>query len=102
MMDDDYGGVGGMRIDRGNRSTRRKPAPVPLCPPQIPHFQSKNLLQRANDDDNLLKNVITSDETWIYSYDVMTVLTLKKPCFASPQKSPTGVLASENNAACYF
>jgi hypothetical protein len=26
-----------MRIDRGNRSTRRKPAPVPLCPPQIPH-----------------------------------------------------------------
>jgi hypothetical protein len=21
----------------GNRSTRRKPAPVPLCPPQMPH-----------------------------------------------------------------
>jgi hypothetical protein len=30
--DDDYGAVGGMRIGRGNRSTRRKPAPVPLCP----------------------------------------------------------------------
>jgi hypothetical protein len=28
---------GGMRIGRGNRSTRRKPAPVPLHPPQIPH-----------------------------------------------------------------
>jgi hypothetical protein len=27
--DDDYGAVGGMRIGRGNRSTRRKPAPVP-------------------------------------------------------------------------
>jgi hypothetical protein len=26
-----------MRIGRGNRSTVRKPAPVPLCPPQIPH-----------------------------------------------------------------
>jgi hypothetical protein len=26
-----------MRIGRGNRSTRRKTAPVPLCPPQIPH-----------------------------------------------------------------
>jgi hypothetical protein len=26
-----------MRIVRGNRSTRTKPAPVPLCPPQIPH-----------------------------------------------------------------
>jgi hypothetical protein len=28
--------IGGM-IDRGNRSTRRKPAPVPLCPPQMLH-----------------------------------------------------------------
>jgi hypothetical protein len=38
MIDDyDYGAVGGMRIGRGNRCTRRKPAPVPLCPPQIPH-----------------------------------------------------------------
>jgi hypothetical protein len=24
-------------IGRGNRSIRRKPAPVPLCPPQTPH-----------------------------------------------------------------
>jgi hypothetical protein len=24
-------------IGRGNRSTRRKPVPVPLCPPQTPH-----------------------------------------------------------------
>jgi hypothetical protein len=38
--DDDYGAVGGMRIGRGNRSTRKKPAPVPLCPPQIPHDQT--------------------------------------------------------------
>jgi hypothetical protein len=35
--DDDYGAVGGIRIGRGNRSTRRKPVPVPLYPPQIPH-----------------------------------------------------------------
>jgi hypothetical protein len=34
--DYDDGEIGGM-IGRGNRSTRRKPAPVPLCPPQIPH-----------------------------------------------------------------
>jgi hypothetical protein len=27
---------GGMKIGRGNRSTRRKPALAPLCPPQIP------------------------------------------------------------------
>jgi hypothetical protein len=32
----------------------------------------ENILQRANDDENLLKNVITSDETWVYSYDIET------------------------------
>jgi hypothetical protein len=31
------GAVGGMRIGRGNRSTRIKPALLPLSPPQIPH-----------------------------------------------------------------
>jgi hypothetical protein len=30
------GEFGGMKIGRGNPSTRRKPDPVPLCPPQIP------------------------------------------------------------------
>jgi hypothetical protein len=35
--DGDCGEIGGMKIDRGNRSTRRKPGPAPLCPPQIPH-----------------------------------------------------------------
>jgi hypothetical protein len=40
MDDDDCGAMGGMKIGRGNRSTRRKPAPVPLCPPQIPHDQA--------------------------------------------------------------
>jgi hypothetical protein len=36
MIDDDeYGAVGGMRFVRGNRSVRRKPAPVPFRPPQI-------------------------------------------------------------------
>jgi hypothetical protein len=36
MIDDECRTVGGM-IGRGNRSTRRKPVPVPLCPPQISH-----------------------------------------------------------------
>jgi hypothetical protein len=35
--DDECGAVGGMIIGSGNRSTCRKPAPVPLCPPQMPH-----------------------------------------------------------------
>jgi hypothetical protein len=35
--DDECGAVCGMRIGRRNRSTRRKPSPVQLCRPQIPH-----------------------------------------------------------------
>jgi hypothetical protein len=34
--DYDAGEIGGM-IGKGNRSTRRKPAPLPLCPLQTPH-----------------------------------------------------------------
>jgi hypothetical protein len=38
MIDDgDCGAIDGTKIGRGNRSTQRKPASVPLCPPQIPH-----------------------------------------------------------------
>jgi hypothetical protein len=35
----DYDGkeIDGMMIARGNGSNRRKPVPVPLCPPQTPH-----------------------------------------------------------------
>jgi hypothetical protein len=35
--DGDCGEIGGMKIGGGNRSTRRIPAPAPLCLPQIPH-----------------------------------------------------------------
>jgi hypothetical protein len=31
--DGDCGEIGGMKIGRGNRSTWRKSAPAPLCPP---------------------------------------------------------------------
>jgi hypothetical protein len=42
MIDDgDCGAVGGMKIDRGNRSTWRKPLPVRICPPQIPHYLTR-------------------------------------------------------------
>jgi hypothetical protein len=34
--DGDCGEIGGMKIGRGNRSTRRKPASAPLCPQQVP------------------------------------------------------------------
>jgi hypothetical protein len=35
------GEFGGIKIGRGNQSTRRKPAPAPLCPPQIPLDQTR-------------------------------------------------------------
>jgi hypothetical protein len=37
MIDDQCRADGGMRIGKRTRSNRRKPAPLPRCPPQIPH-----------------------------------------------------------------
>jgi hypothetical protein len=37
MIDDDKFEAGGGMIVRRNQSIRRKPAPVPLCTPQITH-----------------------------------------------------------------
>jgi hypothetical protein len=42
MIDDgDCGITGGMKVGKGDRSTRGKPALVPLCPPQIPHVLTR-------------------------------------------------------------
>jgi hypothetical protein len=46
MDDDECGAVGGM-IGKGNRSTRRTPAPVPVRPPQIPHDLTRARTQAA-------------------------------------------------------
>jgi hypothetical protein len=35
--DYDDGEIGGMMIGKGNRSTQRKPSPVPISPPQTTH-----------------------------------------------------------------
>jgi hypothetical protein len=37
LCDYDNGEIGGMTIGKENQSTRRKPTPVLLCPPQNPH-----------------------------------------------------------------
>jgi hypothetical protein len=39
--DDECGAIGGIRIGRGTQSTRRKPALVPLCPPQITYYLTR-------------------------------------------------------------
>jgi hypothetical protein len=38
--DCEEGEFGGIKIGRGNGSSRRKPAPAPLCPPQMPLDQT--------------------------------------------------------------
>jgi hypothetical protein len=42
LMTDEPGVVGEIRIGRGNRNNRRKPAPVPVHPPQILHEKNPN------------------------------------------------------------
>jgi hypothetical protein len=39
--DYDNGEFGGMKFDRGNQSTQRKPTPAPLCPPQSKDCRKK-------------------------------------------------------------
>jgi hypothetical protein len=43
----DCGAIGGMKIGRGNRNARRKPAPAALCPPQIPLDQARDRTRAA-------------------------------------------------------
>jgi hypothetical protein len=46
MMITECAEAGGLRIGRGNRSTHRTPAPVPLCRPQIPHDLTDNCFEQ--------------------------------------------------------
>jgi hypothetical protein len=71
----------------------------------VQRLSTADLLQRANYDKNLLKNVITSDEMWVYGYDVETnqqYSQLEESRFALPQEIIRGVLASGSDAACFF
>jgi hypothetical protein len=68
----DDGEIGRM-IGRGNRSTRRKPAPVPLCPPQIPHAARKRTraatvgIQRLTASATALPSyLVSSKPTFLY------------------------------------
>jgi hypothetical protein len=48
MIDDgDCGAINGMKIGRETRSTRRKPAPVPIYPPQIPRDLTRAQIRAA-------------------------------------------------------
>jgi hypothetical protein len=47
ISEGDCGAIGGMKIGRGNQSTRRKPAPAPLRPPQIPLDKTRDRTRAA-------------------------------------------------------
>jgi hypothetical protein len=47
IEEDKYGAVVGIRFGRGNGSTKRKLAPVPFCPPRIPHHAIRNRTRTA-------------------------------------------------------
>jgi hypothetical protein len=53
MVDDECGAIGGLKTGRGNRSTRRKPAPAPLCPPQPLELWRDHELHVSLQSDNL-------------------------------------------------
>jgi hypothetical protein len=55
MIDDgDYGAIGGIKIGRGNRSTRRKPAPLSTTNPTLPEPGSNPGRRGGNPATNCL------------------------------------------------
>jgi hypothetical protein len=87
----DCGAVGGMKIGRGNRSTRRKPALAPLCPPQIPLDQPRDRTRAGEMGSQRLTAWAMARPQWIlgrfFSSDVkekpnifvMRLITDRKP-----------------------
>ena len=61
---------------------------------------SQELLDRANGDDNVLKNIITGDETWVYGYDVETKVGVKN--VAAAKKSTPSAFTRQGDADGIF
>jgi hypothetical protein len=61
-------------------------------------------LQRANDDENHLKNVITSEKMRVYGYDTETNNSphTGRVVLRIISKRKTSVPVSESNIACFF
>jgi hypothetical protein len=73
----------GRMIGRGNRSTRRKPAPVPLCPPQTP--QAARMRTRA-------AAVRSQRLTYVLIFLVVSFLLAFPTMYYMHSSSPTFVL----------
>jgi hypothetical protein len=53
-----FGAIGGIKIGRGTRSTRRKPTPAPLFAPQNPTWQTRSRLLCIS----LWLNIVVTDQ----------------------------------------
>jgi hypothetical protein len=71
--------IGGM-IGRGNRSTRRKPAPVPLCPPQIPHAARTRTRAAAVGSQRLTAELRNGLCSWLIRRPTIPSKCLKTYC----------------------
>ena len=57
---------------------------------------SQELLDRSNTVENILKNVITGDETWVYGYDVETKMQSSQ-CMGKSSPRPKKARQSRSN-----
>jgi hypothetical protein len=65
-----------MRIGRGSRSTRRKPVPVPLCAPHIPHDMTWARSRAA-----LVTDVTPHASKRYVEFDDLTAVVMKSSVF---------------------
>jgi hypothetical protein len=71
----------------------------------VPRLLTDDLLKRANGDENLLKNVINGDETWVYNYDVETKHQSShwiSPASPHPKKAQQVHLQAKAMLLCFF
>jgi hypothetical protein len=90
--DDDCGEIGGMRIRMGDRSTWRKPAPVPICPPQIPHDPGSNPGHRGGKSSKVSEARIISNTIFC---DVTSYSLELSVCFLLACSAPFSILKTE-------
>jgi hypothetical protein len=69
-----------MKIGRGNQRTWGKPAPVPLCPPQIPHDQTQAQTWAAMEGSQLAvkttcRMVMNTKNRWVWNNAVIVAST---------------------------
>jgi hypothetical protein len=85
MMDYDVCGAVGEMIGRGNRSTRRKPAPLPRCLPQITHDITWVWTRAFVFENNWLTAwVMVRSQFWILLVIHRTPQTRDQPITRSP------------------